>query len=287
MKVIDALKDNKQTISFEFFPPKSEEQEKKLFEVIEKLKQLNPNFVSITCGALGTTKDKTIFWVKKIKQDFGLEPVAHLTCVAETRDSLEKYINELYSLGVRNILALRGDPPDGHQKFIPPVKGFRYASQLVEFIKQKQPDFCVGVAGYPEKHRESESVEKDLDYLKQKINAGAEYIISQLFFEPNMFFAFLERCEKSGINVPILPGIMIITSLKQITKLTQMCGASIPKELMERLNQHQDDPEAIKQIGIDEAVKLCKKLKERNIPGLHFFVMNQSEAITSVLQRLS
>ncbi len=287
MKVIEALKENKQTISFEFFPPKTEEQEKKLFGVIEKLKQFNPNFVSITCGALGTTKDKTIFWVKKIKQDFGLEPVAHLTCVAETRDSLEKHIDELYNLGVKNILALRGDPPEGHQKFVPPNNGFRYANQLVEFIKKKNPDFCIGVAGYPEKHRESESIEKDTEYLKQKVNAGADYVISQLFFEPNMFLAFLERCEKSGITVPILPGIMIITSLKQLTKLTQMCGASIPKALKDKLEKHQDDPEAIKQIGIDEAVKLCLKLKEKNIPGLHFFVMNQAKAISSVLQRLS
>ncbi|NQU16763.1 MAG: methylenetetrahydrofolate reductase [NAD(P)H] [Candidatus Saganbacteria bacterium] len=287
MKVIDALKEDKQTLSFEFFPPKTEKQEKRLFEVISQLKGFNPDFVSVTCGALGTTRDKTVFWTKEIKERFQLEPITHLTCVAETKESLKKHIDELAKIGVKNILALRGDPPEGHDKFIPPLNGFRYAKQLVEFIKSINPEICVGVAGYPEGHRESPSVEKDIQFLKEKVDAGAEYIISQLFFEADLFFAFVERCRKAGISVPILPGIMIITSLKQINKMTEICGAGIPNALMKNLEWHKDDPEAIKKIGIEEAVNLCSKLQQADIPGLHFFVMNQAEPISNVLQQLS
>ncbi|OGC04266.1 methylenetetrahydrofolate reductase [NAD(P)H] [candidate division WOR-1 bacterium RIFOXYA12_FULL_43_27] len=287
MKVIDALKRDKQTLSFEFFPPKTEEQEKKLFEVIGKLKEYNPDFVSVTCGALGTTRDKTTFWTKEIKDKFHITPVAHLTCVAEPRDHIKVHLDQLDKIGVNNVLALRGDPPQGHSRFVPALKGCRYAKELVALIKKEKPDFCVGVAGYPEGHREAENIEKDTEYLKQKVEAGAEYIITQLFFEAELFLKFEERCRKAGITVPILPGIMIINSFKQITKMTELCGASIPDEIMRQINRHQGDQSAIEKIGIEEASKLCARLKQEGIPGLHFFVLNQAGPIAVVLQQLS
>ena len=190
-------------------------------------------------------------------------------------------------IGVNNVLALRGDPPQGHSRFVPALKGCRYAKELVALIKKEKPDFCVGVAGYPEGHREAENIEKDTEYLKQKVEAGAEYIITQLFFEAELFLKFEERCRKAGITVPILPGIMIINSFKQITKMTELCGASIPDEIMRQINRHQGDQSAIEKIGIEEASKLCARLKQEGIPGLHFFVLNQAGPIAVVLQQLS
>jgi methylenetetrahydrofolate reductase (NADPH) len=287
MKVIEALGKAKPTLSFEFFPPKTKEQEARLFEVISQLKKFTPDFVSITCGAMGTTREKTFFWVKEIKQRFEIEPVAHLTCVAATRESIRQQIEELDEMGVKNILALRGDPPEGQEKFAPPPDGFRFAKELVGFVKSLDPDFCLGAAGYPEGHRESPSLKMDAEYLKEKVDAGAEYIISQLFFDNRYFFDFLERCDKAGIKVPIIPGIMPITSFKQVRRMTEICGATIPPKLLERLEKFQSDKAAVRQIGVEQAVLQCQELLKAKVPGLHFFVLNQAGPISGILGQLT
>lgn len=286
MKVIEAFEKNKPTLSFEFFPPKTSGQETQLFEVIGKLKEFNPDFVSVTYGALGTTREKTFFWVEKIKKEFQIEPVAHLTCVASARDDILKQIKYLQSLGVENILALRGDPPEGEKTFVPPKDGFCYAKELIAFIKKEIPQFCLGAAGYPEGHPQSPSLEKDTQYLKEKIEAGAEFIITQLFFDNRYFFDFLERCDKAGIKVPIIPGIMPITGYRQIKKMTKICGATIPPKLLERLEKFAGDKKAVVKLGIEHAVLQCEELLKAKVPGLHFFVLNQAGPVSSILKEL-
>lgn len=285
MKVIDALNKGS-TLSFEFFPPKTPKQEENLYEVISRLKQFSPDFVSVTCGAMGTTREKTFFWTKEIKQRFQIEPVAHLTCVAATRSSILQQLEELERIGVENILALRGDPPEGQEKFIPPSDGFHFAKELIAYIKKRKSVFCLGAAGYPEGHRESPSLEKDVQYLKEKVEAGAEYIITQLFFDNLHYFNFVERCRKIGIKIPIIPGIMPVTGLKQIRKFTEVCGATIPAALLGRLEKFKDDPEATLGIGVEQALAQCRELRAARVPGFHFFVLNQAEPISRILKEL-
>jgi len=286
MKVSDLFKQDKQTLSFEFFPPKTEEQEAHLFQVISELKNFNPDFISVTYGAMGRNRDKTFYWAKKIKQEFGIEPVAHLTCVAATKYGIKNQLGELESIGVQNILALRGDPPEGEKDFVPPADGFSYAKELISFIKQNKPQICLGVAGFPEVHPSLKDQSIDIKYLKEKVDAGAEYIITQLFFDNSHFFSFVEKCRNSGITVPVIPGIMPITSVKQIKRLTQICGAKIPQNLLNLLEEHVDDHEAIQKIGVDHAISQCEELLKAKVPGLHFFVMNQSGPVSKIISRL-
>ena len=286
MKVIEALKKGKPTLSFEFFPPKTGEQEEKLFEVIGQLKGFRPDFVSVTYGALGTDRKKTFFWVKEIKRRFSIEPVAHLTCVAAGRQDMAAQLQELAGMGVSNILALRGDPPQGKDKFAAPADGFHHADELVSFIKHSHPGICVGVAGYPEKHPEAQDMQGDILNLKGKVAAGADYIISQLFFNNDDFLSFQEHCKEAGIRVPIVPGIMPVTSLKQVKKMTQICGASIPAGLLRRLEEAGGDKEAVARIGVEQAVAQCRGLLKAGVPGLHFFVMNQAGPISRILAQL-
>lgn len=286
MKVIETLEKDKQALSFEFFPPKTKEQEEKLFEVIAELKKLNPDYVAVTCGALGTTQEKTFFWVDQFKNKLNMEPVAHLTCVGDGKEGIFGKLREFEGNGIENILALRGDPPTGQEKITPPMDGFRHASELVAFIKKNKPNFCIGVAGYPEKHPEAKSLKQDIEHLKRKVDAGADYIVTQLFFDNNSYFNFVEACHKAGIKGPIVPGIMPITNYKLLKKMTQICGASIPQLLLSKLEKHKHDPKSIKEIGVEQAVKQCAELKKGKVPGLHFFVMNQAGPITEILKHL-
>lgn len=286
MKVIDLINKDELALSFEFFPPKTPEAEQHLYEVIGELKKFHPDFVSITYGAMGGNREKTFYWAKKIKNEFSIEPIAHLTCIAATKAQIQEQIEELWRLGVINILALRGDKPEGQTDFVPPKDGFRYAKDLVSFIKAANPKICIGAAGYPEKHYESPDIPTDIKYLKEKVDAGAEYIISQLFFDNKYFFDFVERCRKAGINVPIIPGIMPITSVKQIKKMTTICKAKIPGNLLAQLEKYGEDHNAVEKIGIEQSVKQCEELIKANVPGLHFFVMNQSGPISSIVRQL-
>jgi len=287
MKVIEAFNRGTPTLSFEFFPPRTKEQEDNLFAVIAELKKFNPDFVSVTYGAMGTTREKTFFWVNEIKHKYQIEPIAHLTCVAATRDDIFRQLDKLESIEIENVLALRGDPPEGEEDFVPPQNGFRFAKELIVFIKKCKPGFCLGAAGFPEGHPQTSNLEEDTEYLKEKINAGAEYVITQLFFDNQFYFDFVERCRKAGIRVPIIPGIMPITSLKQIKKMTKVCGATIPSNLLERLEKHANDKKAIQQIGVEQAVSQCQELLKAKVPGIHYFVMNQAEPISQVLSQLT
>jgi methylenetetrahydrofolate reductase (NADPH) len=280
MKVTEAFNKAAPALSFEFFPPKTPEQEQHLFAVIGKLKAFQPDFVSVTYGAMGKTREKTFYWVKEIKTNFGIEPVAHLTCVAATKEDIARQIDELVAIGVENILALRGDPPEGQQDFIPPQDGFKFAKELIAFIKAKKPGLCLGAAGFPEG-------KQAIEFLKQKVDAGAEYIITQLFFDNKFYFDFVARCRAAGINVPIIPGLMPLTSYHQIKKMTSVCGATIPKTLLTELESKKDDAQAILKLGTEQTLCQARQLLAAGVPGLHFFVMNQAEPIAAILGQLN
>jgi methylenetetrahydrofolate reductase (NADPH) len=285
MKVIDALA-NKQTLSFEFFPPKTTEQEEQLFKALAELKQWQPDYCSVTYGALGNSREKTFYWVEKIKSEYNIEPVAHMTCVAASKEDIAQQIKQLKKAKIENLLALRGDIPKDEQENNKLFAGFSHASQLVDFIKKNQPGFCLGVAGYPEGHPEAKDLSQDIIFLKEKINCGADYIVTQLFFENEKYFDFVQRCEEKNIDVPIIPGLILATSYKSIQKMTQMCNASLPDKLRQKLEKYKDDPVSIVKIGIDHAVEQVVGLKEKKVPGLHFFVLNQAGPISQVLKQL-
>ncbi len=285
MKIIDVLKQDKPAFSFEFFPPKDNDGFDKLFETIDNLKALNPAFVSVTYGAGGSTRSKTIDLVGRIKKEIRLESMAHLTCVGHNSDEILNVLESIKKQNVENVLALRGDPPAGEINFTKPNNGFGYAVELVQFICERF-SFCIGVAGYPEGHPESSNREEDLFHLKKKVLAGASFIVTQLFFDNKYYFDFVASLRKIGVDVPVIPGIMPIVNLKQIKRFIKMCGATIPHDLMVRLEEAQDDPESVCQIGIDHAADQCKKLLMQGAPGIHFYTLNRSRATLSVLERL-
>ncbi|WP_025209373.1 methylenetetrahydrofolate reductase [NAD(P)H] [Hippea sp. KM1] len=280
MRISEILNSKKTTISFEFFPPKKAENEHTLFETIEVLKKHNPDFVSITYGAGGSTKDKTIDWTLKIKQTYHLNPMMHLTCISSNKETVDTIAKTLKENKIDNILALRGDIP---KDFNPSTMEFKYAYQLIEYLKRNW-DFSIGVAGYPEGHPESPSLEKDIEYLKMKIDAGGEFIITQLFFDNTKFFDFIERAEKAGIDVPIIAGIMPILSLNQVKRFVEMCGATIPKKLIDSLTGK--DKEESYKIGTDYAIKQCEELLEGGVRGLHFYTLNKYNATKEIIESL-
>ncbi len=281
MKISEILKKKPMTLSFEFFPPRKIENEKGLFDTIGVLSEYNPDFVSITYGAGGSTRDKTIEWTLKMKNEYGLNPMMHLTCIASTKKSIDEIIEKLKEGRVDNILALRGDLPEGFDRS---RMEFQYAYQLVEYLKSKG-DFSIGVAGYPEGHPESESLERDIEYLKIKIDAGGEFIITQLFFDNSKFFDFLERLNRHGVNVPVIAGIMPILNLSQMRRFVDMCGASVPEFLIKSMESK--SKEDMYKIGVDYAVKQCSELIENGVRGLHFYTLNKFNATKDILDRLS
>ncbi|MEF3255798.1 MAG: methylenetetrahydrofolate reductase [NAD(P)H] [Deferribacterales bacterium] len=282
MKIIDIIKLKKSVLSFEFFPPKKVENEHILFETIEELKNFKPDFVSITYGAGGSTKDKTLNWTIKLQNDYKIETMMHLTCITSQKTEIEYILNQLYNNNVQNILALRGDiPKDNNDYKI--SKDFHYAADLVKVIK-RDGRFCIGVAGYPEGHLEAESLEKDIEYLKRKLDEGGEFIITQLFFDNRYFYNYRDLLEKNSIDVPILAGIMPVTSLQQIDRFKQMCGVDIPKMLIEKLKDKND--EDIFKIGIEHTINQCHDLIKNGVKGLHFYTLNKSDATKIILQSL-
>ena len=285
MKIIDVLKQDNPAFSFEFFPPKDNDGFDKLFETINNLKSWNPAFVSVTYGAGGSTRSKTIDLVGRIKKQIGLESMAHLTCVGHSSDEILNALRDIKKQNVDNVLALRGDPPSGEKSFKKPENGFGYASELVQFVSENF-SFCIGVAGYPEGHPESSNREEDLLHLKRKVLAGASFIVTQLFFDNKYYIDFVANLRKIGVDVPVIPGIMPIINLKQIKRFIKMCGATIPADLMLRLEAGQDDPESVYQIGIDHATNQCEELLMAGVPGIHFYTLNRSRATLSVLERL-
>jgi methylenetetrahydrofolate reductase (NADPH) len=285
MKIKAILEKVRPSFSFEFFPPKDNEGFDKLFTTITQLKPCQPTYVSVTFGAGGSTRTKTIDLVGRIKNEIGLESMAHLTCVGSDKEYIAAILDTLQAQGIQNVLALRGDPPQGQEKFEKPENGFAYANELVAFIRANY-DFCIGVAGYPEGHIECPDKKADLDHLKRKVDAGADFIVTQLFFDNRYYFDFIDRAQNLGIHIPIIPGIMPILNVKQVQRFTKMCGSTIPALLMERLEAVQDDPETVRQLGIDHAAEQCEHLLQEGAPGIHFYTLNRSNATLKILESL-
>jgi methylenetetrahydrofolate reductase (NADPH) len=286
VKVRSRLNPSKPCFSFEFFPPKTPEGEKQLWKTLEELGPLEPGFVSVTYGAGGSTRDRTIDLVTRIKERTGIEAMAHLTCVGHTRDELVEILRRLVDAHIENVLAMRGDPPQGEVSFTPREGGFRYAAELVELITEQGFGFSTGCAGYPEGHVETASRDADLLHLKRKVDAGCDFVISQLFFDNAFYFDFVERARRVGINVPIVPGIMPITNLEQVERFVRLCGATIPMRLELELERAKGHPEAVMQLGVAHATAQCMELLARGVPGIHFFTLNKSPATRMIVWAL-
>jgi len=272
--------------SFEFFPPKSEKGEEQLWAALDELKRLAPSYVSVTYGAGGSTRAKTVEITARIKREIGIEAMAHLTCVGSTRAQIAEIVAELTESGVENILCLRGDPPKGMEQFEATAGGFRYGSELVEFVSGLG-GASVGAACYPEGHVEASDLDVDLAHLKTKVDAGARFLVTQLFFDNRHYFRFVDRARAVGIDVPIIPGIMPIQSVEQIERFTKMCGATIPAPLIEELDRRRGDPTAVHEIGVAHASLQCLGLLQGGAPGIHFYTLNKSTATREILAALS
>jgi methylenetetrahydrofolate reductase (NADPH) len=285
LKIIDILRGGKRTVSFEFFPPKTDAGFEELYRTIEALKPLAPDYVSVTYGAGGSTRSKTVELVKRIKQEIGIEPMAHLTCVGSTREEIEAVLDDLKSGGTENVLPLRGDPPKGESEFRAVQGGFRYANELVSFIRP-QYDFCLGGACYPERHPEAPSHEIDLDNLKRKVDAGVDFLITQLFFDNADFYRFRDRVRAAGIETPLLAGIMPIRDVRQIKRFAEMIGATLPDGLLRKIEAVEDDAEAVAHVGTAHAARQCEDLLANEVSGLHFYTLNRSTATRAIFQEI-
>ena len=274
-------------ISFEFFPTKTEEGERILLEkTIPALMQLKPDFCSVTYGAGGSTRDKTLTIVDRIQRQHGLTAMAHLTCVNATKEEIRGYLNEARSRGINNILALRGDPPGGTGEFKKTEGGFEFSYQLVEFIRQAG-GFSIGVAGFPEGHIAcQEGKHVDWQRLKNKIDHGADFVITQLFFSNRDYFEFRDFLTELGVTVPLVPGIIPILSTAQIKRFTALCGAKLPAPLVAELEKRGDNDEAAAQYGIEYATRQCEELLREGAPGIHFYTLNKTRSATAILKNL-
>ncbi|MEP6463999.1 MAG: methylenetetrahydrofolate reductase [NAD(P)H] [Frankiaceae bacterium] len=283
----ELLLTGRRSFSFEFFPPKTDEGERILWQAIRELEPLAPTFVSVTYGAGGSTRDRTIRVTERIAAETTLKPLGHLTCVGSSRAELRHVIGSYADAGVRNVLALRGDPPGGTgQAWEQHPEGLRYAEELVVLLRQLG-DFCVGVAAFPEGHPESADLETDARHLARKCAAGADFAITQFFFNADDYFRLRDRAASYGCHLPILPGIMPVTNLRQIERMSQLSGAAFPADLAERLCAVQDDPVAVRAIGVEVAADLTERLLDGGAPGAHFYTLNRSTATREVYQRLA
>jgi methylenetetrahydrofolate reductase (NADH) len=274
--------------SFEFFPPKTDEGVRILFDTVEALRPLGPAYVSVTYGAGGSTRARTVDLVKRLKREAEVEAMAHVTCVGASRDEIASVLDEVADAGIQNVLALRGDPPRGQLEFVPHPEGFRYASELVAFIRSR-PDrwrFCVGAAAYPEGHVETRDLGQDLKNLLAKVAAGVDFLVTQLFFENERYFGFVERARAAGIALPIIPGIMPFTNVEQVERFTAMCGASIPPPLRAAMEVRRADPDAARELGVAYASLQCADLLRRGAPGIHFYTLNRSPSTRAIVAAL-
>lgn len=284
MKIKGLIARQGRSISFEFFPPKTKEAESQLFKAIAELESFPPTFVSVTYGAGGGTLKSTRQVILRIKRETSLTPMPHLTCVDQSEDELKDILEDYKEQGIEDVLALRGDPPKGTKKFVAPPNGFCYAIDLVK-LSVSVGGYSIGVAVYPEGHTESPSLEMDMHYTKQKIDAGADFAITQMFFDNRFFYDFMERAEKTGINVPIIPGIMPITDIEKIKRFSQISGATLPAPLVERMQKATSADEA-RRFGIDFTTGQCQDLWRNGVRHLHFYTLNRSQAVTEILRNL-
>jgi methylenetetrahydrofolate reductase (NADPH) len=285
MKISEKLKVSTPVFSFEFFPPKDSDGFATLYETIARLKSSAPAFVSVTYGAGGSTRAKTVSLVGNIKNKIGIESMAHLTCVGHDQQEIHSVLESLQDQNIENVLALRGDPPQGEEKFIKTEGGFEYANELVSFIKNNY-SFSIGAACYPEGHVECPDLDKDIENLQRKVDSGVDFLITQLFFDNRHYFDFLDRAQKKNINIPVIPGIMPILNFKQIQRFTKMCGAHLSNSLIAKFDGAKDDMEKVRKIGIEHAVRQCRELLENKAPGIHFYTLNRSKATLAILEEL-
>jgi methylenetetrahydrofolate reductase (NADPH) len=282
----ELLDERRPSFSFEFFPPKTDEGEEQLWRAIRELEPLAPAFVDVTYGAGGSTRDRTLRIVERIARETSLTVVAHLTCVGASREQMREIIADLAEAGVRNVLALRGDPPSGPgTRWEPHPEGLRHASELVELLHEVG-GFCVGVAAHPEGHPESADRESDVAHFAAKCAAGADFAITQFFFDPADYFALVDATRAAGCDVPILPGIMPVTNVSQIERMAVLSGAAVPAPLTERLHAVEDDPEKVRSIGVEVATELCRDLLAGGAPGIHFYTLNRSTATREIYAQL-
>ena len=286
MRIRELLSKGRPCFSFEFFPPKTDEATAELYKTITELRSLHPSYVSVTYGAGGSTRDRTVDLVIRIQKELGITAMAHLTCVGSTKEEIHQVLGRLHEGGIRNILALRGDPPKGETTFKKVEGGFGYASELVAFMRGEKLPFCLGGACYPEGHVETRDLERDLANLQKKVAAGVDFLVTQLFFRNNDYFTFVRRARKAGITLPIVPGIMPISNVEQIKRFTTMCGASIPAPLLARLEAVKDDHPKVVEIGIEHAATQCRELLAGGAPGIHFYTLNKSPASRAIFQIL-
>lgn len=281
----------KAAISFEVFPPKTDNAYQSLREVLPELVNLGPDFMTVTYGALGSTRERTLEIAALIKNQFHLPTACHLTCVGSSRAELDKILDEIAASGVQNIVALRGDPPQGQATFVPPADGYGHANELVAHIRRRDAgrsgsEFGIAVAGYPEKHVEASSLDADLAYLQRKVAAGADCVITQLFYDNAVFFSFVDKARHLGINVPIVPGLLPILSAKQIMRITSICGARIPSDLQAELDSCGDDAARAEEVGVQQCIRQAQELLDRGVPGIHFYVLNKSSQMKRIMSGL-
>ena len=285
MKIRDVLREKKTGISFEFFPPKSVDGKESFMKVVNALKRYTPLYVSVTYGSGGSTRDRTNYTLKWIKEETDLTVMSHLTCIGATKASIDTLLKDYIAHGIDNILAMRGDPPKNVPDFDLSKGELKYARDLVEFIRSYDY-FSIAVAVYPEGHSESPSIEKDMEYTKQKIDAGADFGITQMFFDNRYYYDFMERAQKMGITIPVLPGIMPITDCRKIEEFADFCSATIPKRIKDRMLPFLDKPEEMKKLGIELAVEQCEDLLRNGVRYLHFYTMNRADAVSRILDAL-
>lgn len=288
MRIIDRIDPDKPFISLEFFPPKEEDKWPAFYEVVEQLKPVNPLFVSVTYGAGGTTQKGTLALCKRIRNEIGLDPMAHFTCVGASRESIREFLDTLAEANVSNVLALRGDPPKGETSFVPDSEEFQHASDLVAFMCAEYPNMGVAVAGYPEVHPDAASMEEDSRYLKLKVDAGADFVVTQLFFDNQVYFDFVDSCRAAGITVPIVPGILPILSMSSIKRILSFCNASLPKAFEAELTAAEErggTPE-VRKVGIEFASRQVRELVAGGAPGAHLYTLNKAEACLEIVKNL-
>lgn len=287
MPLSDFYGPNKFGLSFELFPPKTEAGERELFQHLTELMSFEPSYVTCTYGAGGSTRAKTLDIVERVHRQYGCPVASHLTCVSATVDELRAYLREADRRGVANIVALRGDPPKGEARFQAVEGGFRYACDLVTLIHREFSQFGIAVAGYPETHQEALSPEADLDNLKRKVDAGGDVVITQLFYSNADFFRFRDRCDGLGITVPIVPGVLPVTNLAQIKRITSLCGAKLPESFTGALEAREGNADAQFEVGVDFATRQVQELIDAGVPGIHFYVLNKSPATCRVLRAVT
>ena len=285
MKIKEALQ-QKRTVSCEFFPPREEDGIPAVFRAIDRVRAYNPDFISVTYGAGGSTRDFTERITMQVKQETDLEVMAHLTCVAQTREEVHGVLERLDQAGVENVIALRGDPPRGQENFVPADGGFSHATELIDHIRSNF-DFGLAAACYPEGHTESPDLDFDINYAREKVNRGADFLITQLFYDNRYFFEFMERAHKAGIDVPVIPGVLPILNTAQIRRFTSLCGATIPPELDSKLEQYAEDDSSVRELGVEYASRQVEELWENGVPGIHFYVLNRSYSVSRILANLN